>query len=301
MVAQLLETGAKVHAVVRDPSSAQATALKEKGVVLFQGTFEEPQIVFREAARGVTGLFLNLSVMEPGTAKAQAEAVIEATKAGASSTLTSIVLSSTYRTAEWAGDNTAPAATHPWLGAYYAAKAEVEAAVRGSGIQHYTILRPPVLNYDFLLPASATSHAFPALPRAATFVTSLDEGNTMPYLDEADVAKFAVAVFKDPPSFSGHEIELAADNLTAEQVRATLARVSGVPVKLHRRTEAEKEASKNTDFFQIFEKLANSHPRVVDIEALDKYRINLTTLEEYLEKHKEQLLGSLPPRALKAL
>lgn len=302
VVTHLLAAGAKVHAVVRDQSSPKATALQDRGVVLFEGTHEEPDTVFRAAAAGCTGVFLNPSVFEPGKAKAQAEAVIKACKAGAGETLTSIVLSSTSRTDVMSADLDTVAEVHPWLGHYYTAKAEVETAVRESGIRHYTILRPPVLAYDYLLPHSAQPHDFPQLPRSATLVTSLNDGETMPYLDEGDVGKVAVTALLNPEKFSGHEMELAADNLSSQEVRDILARVSGIDIKLHRRTPAEQEETKMTELFQAFERLANRRPRRVDVEALEKeYGIKLTRFEEYMERNKDKLIESLPPRSLAVL
>ena len=300
VVDHLLAAGAKIHAVVRDQSSPKAIALKEKGVVLFQGTHEEPDEPFRAAAAGCTGLFLNPSVFEPGKARAQGDAIINACKAGAGATLTGIVLSSTSRTEvkETVG---AAASVHPWLGGYYTAKLEVEAAVMESGIRDWTILRPPVLMHDLLMPHSATSHGTPQLPREGLYVTSLDKDLTMPYLDEEDVGRFAAAALLEPAKFSGRGIELGSDNLTPQEVCDIMGKVSGISVKTHKRTAAEMEVSKNTEFFQVFEKLANLLPRTIDVEALEKqYGIRQTRLVEYMEKHKELLLDSLPPRSLSA-
>lgn len=298
VVDYLLAAGATVHAVVRDPSSPKATALADKGVVLFKGTHEEPDTPFRAAAAGCTGIFFNPSVFQPGEAKKQAEGIIRACKAGAGSTLTSIVLSSTSRVAEMSGHLDVATAAHPFLGMYYAAKAEVEAAVRESGIQHYTILCPPVLAHDYLLPTSAGTHTFADLPRSGKLVTSLDDGVTMPVLDPDDVGKFGAAVLLDPEKFSGHEIDLASDNLTAPEVRDILARVSGVDIKLHKRTPKEVEESLGTAFFQGFERVSNARPKKTDVEALEtKYGIKVTRFEEYMEKNKEKLKDSLPPNS----
>ncbi|KAK5045850.1 hypothetical protein LTR84_008943 [Exophiala bonariae] len=301
LVDSLLAAGVKVHAVVRDLSSPKAKTLKDKGVLIWEGTHEEPD-AFRAAATGVSGFFLNLSAFEPGVAKKQAEGVIAAVKAGAGETLKSIVLSSTSRTADLSKDLATPSSIHPWLGGYYTAKAEVEAAVRESQIRHYTILRPPVLNYDLLLPHSAQAHGYPRLPTEGVLVTSLDEGLTMPYLDEVDVGKYAAAALLEPEKFSGHEFEIAGDNLSAQEVRDVLARVSGIDIKFHRRTPKEVEAAQNTEFFQVFEKLTNLRPHEVDVKALEeKYGIKVASLEDYMQRHKEKLLNSLPPRAAAAL
>ncbi|KEF55335.1 uncharacterized protein A1O9_08085 [Exophiala aquamarina CBS 119918] len=302
VVKYLLAAGVKVHAVVRDQTSPKAKALQDKGVVLFRGTHEEPETVFRAAAAGCTGVFLNPTVFEPGKAKEQAERIINACKAGAGETLTTIVLSSTSRVDEMSTNLALPSSVHPWLGQYYTAKAEVETAVRESQIPNFTILRPPVLAYDFLMPNSALSHGYPALPRLGTYVTSLDDSKTMPYLDEADVGKFAVAALLDPAKFSGHAFDMASDNLTAREVTDILTRVSGIDIKFHKRTSAELEETANTEFFQVFEKLTNKSPRHVNVEALEaKYGIKLTRFEDYLQANKDKLMDSLPPRSLPAV
>ncbi|RVX74967.1 hypothetical protein B0A52_01244 [Exophiala mesophila] len=298
VVDELLAAGAKVHATVRDLSAPKAKALASRGVVLFQGTHEEPEEVFKAAAKGCVGLFLNVSTFDPATAKKHAADIIKACKAGAGSTLTSIVLSSTLQVDELIAHADALVEIHPWIAQYYAAKAGVEAAVRESGIANYTILRPPVLHHDYVLPAAASSHAYYELVKSATLVTSIEDDKTLPYLDAGDVGKFAAAALLKPSEFSGHEIALGSENLTARDIAEIISRVSGIPIKLHRRTPEEKEASKNTEFFQGFEGIANRFPRKVDVSALEKkYGIKMTTFEEYMEKNKELLLDSLPPRS----
>ena len=302
VVTHLLAAGVTIHAVVRDPSSEKSKALASKGVVLFQGTHEEPDDVFRKAASGCTGLFLNPSVFQPGVAKTQAEAIIKACKAGGGDTLTSIVLSSTYRTAEMSADLSTASSISPFLGGYYTAKAEVEAAVRESGIKNTTILRPPVLMHDYLLPASASMGGFPDLPHSGELVTSLNDDLTMPYLDPEDIGRLTATALLEPGKFSGHQIELAAENLTPKEVRDTLAKASGIDIKFHKRTPEEVEAAKMTSMFQSFELLANARSRSVDVEALEgKYGIKLTRFAEYMEKNKNKLLDSLPPRSAAAM
>ena len=130
----------------------------------------------------------------------------------------------------------------------------------------------------------------------------MKEDETMPYLDEVDVGRVAAAVLLNPAKFSGHETELAADNLSSREVRDILARVSGIDIKLHKRTPAEEEETKMTEFFQVFERLANRLPRRVDVEALEKeYGIKLTRFVEYMERNKDKLMESLPPRSVAAL
>lgn len=97
VVDHLLAAGHKVRALVRDKSSSKAISLSDRGVTLFEGTHEQPSI-FTEASANCQGFFLNISVFEPGLARAQAQGIIDACK----STSLHIVLSSSMRTAEMA-------------------------------------------------------------------------------------------------------------------------------------------------------------------------------------------------------
>ncbi|ETN37993.1 uncharacterized protein HMPREF1541_07616 [Cyphellophora europaea CBS 101466] len=300
VVTSLLASGAKVHAVVRDPTSPASLALQQKGVTLFQGNFESPDPSFKLAAASCTGIFLNPSFFDPSVAQGQASAILAACRAGAGPGLmTTVVLSSTTRVQQWSDSNFRDTVTgiDPMLGYYYGAKAGVEAAVReAEGFKHYTILRPGVLHYDYMMPVSA--FAVPDLPRRAEIWHSLEDGAVMPHTDENDVGKYAAAALLEADRFSGEEFALASENLSAEDVASIMGRVSGVEVKVHKRTKEEvQQTMKSGTPTQKFELLQGKLPARVDTEAVQKkYGIKLATLEEYLTRNKEALLESLPPK-----
>jgi uncharacterized protein YbjT (DUF2867 family) len=300
VVKHLLAAGAKVHAVVRDPKSANAIALREKGVVLFQGEHEKPEPAFREAAAGCSGVFLNVSVFDPSIAKAHAAAILTACRVGGSDTMQTVVLSSTANVPEM-GKHLEPLATiHPFLPMYYKSKLAVEEAVAEAGYPHYTILRPGQLVHDFFLPTSALQ--LPQLPREAIFTTALDENTPMAYTDDEDVGKYAAAALLDPKKFSGHEFDLIGENLTSRQVRDILAKVSGLDIGSHTRTADEAKSVKPMVPTQLFHVAKNMFPFEPDVDALEKkYGIKLTRLEEALSRQKERLLESLPPKSVATL
>lgn len=166
-------------------------------------------------------------------------------------------------------------------------------AVREAGFPHYTILRPAVLMHDILLPFSAG--VFPGLAKTGVLVTSLEADVGIGYLDENDVGKVAAAALLDPAKFSGHEIDLAGETLTAQGLCDVLARVSGQKIQLRKRTAEQVEEDRQTAPFQKFELLQNSRPsRLESKEVETKYGIKLATVAEYLERKKEKLLDSLP-------
>jgi uncharacterized protein YbjT (DUF2867 family) len=307
VVRHLLAAGAKVHAVVRDASSAKAQKLKEQGVELFQGTHEEPDEVFREAAKGCSGLvsaaitpsqtkqaltaqyqFLNPSVFDPSIAKSYATAIINAIKAGAA--MTSIVLSSTLRV------NDAPSllpllpAIDPsgFLTAYYTAKHAVEEAVRESGVPNVTILRPGVLYHDYLPPWS--SYVFPELVSEGVLPTSLEEGAKIAHGSADDVGKFAAAALLDPGKYKGQEIDVVSENLTAEDAAAIMGEATGRKIAV--------KWSEPTGNMGLFHLLSNRQRKEVDVAALEeKWGVKLTRFGGFLEGNKDQLLKGLPKKS----
>lgn len=54
----LLAQGTIVHALVRNAQSHAARALKDRGAVLFQGSFDDVAVI-EKAMEGAQGLFLN--------------------------------------------------------------------------------------------------------------------------------------------------------------------------------------------------------------------------------------------------
>ncbi|KPI35086.1 uncharacterized protein AB675_1329 [Cyphellophora attinorum] len=286
VVKHLLAAGAAIHAVVRDVSSVKAQKLKEQGVALFQGTHEEPDEVFREAAMGCTGLFLNPSVFDPSIAKSHATAIINATKSGSSS-LTTIVLSSTLRANEMHTQLPLLTTIDPsgFLAAYYTAKHAVEEAVRKSGVPNITILRPGVLYHDYLPPWS--TYVFPELVSEGLLPTRLDEGIEIAHGSADDVGKFAAAALLDPGKFRGKEIDLVSESLTAEEAARVLGEVGGRSIAVKR--------GKATGNMGLFHLLSNKQRKEVDVEALEeKWGIGLVRFREFLEENRERLLKGLP-------
>jgi uncharacterized protein YbjT (DUF2867 family) len=89
---ELLSKGASVHALVRNPESAAASAIQRLGAKIFKGDFLDITTI-EKAAVGVTGIFLNpmMQLEPPDTQLQQAQNVIIA--AERSPTVKAIVVS----------------------------------------------------------------------------------------------------------------------------------------------------------------------------------------------------------------
>ncbi|RYP56364.1 hypothetical protein DL771_011920 [Monosporascus sp. 5C6A] len=278
----LLEAGAKVHALTRDPLAESARQLKDQGASIFKIRDFNDLEAIREAAKGCKGIFLNLW---PGPDEGDyARGIVETCKEAG----IEIVVASTAFLAgnpeKWGHE------MDPALLGYFTSKAAIEKAARDSGLK-YTILRPSFIHYNYIPPW--TSQVYPEFVETGEFMHACEEGTKMPHIDERGIGKFAASALLDPDRFGGEEIDLGFENLTAEEICAILSRVAGRDIKARRRTP-EEEAQKRTPF-QMSQILANRVDISIDGEALQrKYGIRLTPLEDYMQREKDRFLAGLP-------
>ncbi|CAG9995453.1 unnamed protein product [Clonostachys byssicola] len=288
-ITHLLAAGAKVHAVVRDPAKVTAKVLKEPGVTIFQGNTNNLEEITR-AAQGCKGAFLNTFPI-PGIETEQAKTVVEACKkVGAES----IVATTTFGTGHrhmWDDEVTKDIGLHT----YYASKASIEDAVRGSGLK-YTILRPAFIHFNYF--GASAEHNFPGISTTGELVHSYEEDARMPHTDASDIGKYAAAALQNPDKFNGKEIELSHEPLTVREARDIVARVSGREVRLRKRTPAEVEATKATEFAQRFHLFTNAKDFSAIFEKIGKvqeeFGIPFTPFEDALKREREELLATIP-------
>ncbi|KAI0406921.1 NmrA family protein [Xylaria palmicola] len=288
-IRHLLAAGAKVHALVRDPSKVLPEVLRSPGVTIFKGESVNFDDVF-QAAQGCAGVFLN-TVPIPELESKQARTIVEAARKAGVATVVASTAMCAGRRDMWDDDFTAGCG----LRGYYLSKAAVEDAVRGAGFAAWTILRPAYLHIDYQLPSA--HHNFPRLATHGELDHYFDDGARMGQTDTSDVGRFAAAALQDPARFGGHELEIAAESLTVEEIRDVLVRVSGRDVGVRRRTPEDGEPV----FGQLFQVWANKKDLgpiiAASKEAAVRFGIPLTSLEDALQREKGRLLECLPVKA----
>ncbi|CEJ82799.1 hypothetical protein VHEMI02847 [[Torrubiella] hemipterigena] len=282
VITHLLQAGAKVHAVVRDLTKAPVL-LHHPNITLFQGESKSFDDIYT-AAQGCKGAFLNTFPI-PGLEALQAQTIVAACeKAG----VESLVACTTYLTGQksrWDNED----AKKCLLEDYFTSKTQVEAAVRGSSIKAYTILRPAILFQDFYLPG-----AYGNYPRLAEGVLdhAFNDGIKGPFTDAHDVGAYASAALLDPARFHQQEIDLASQALTIAEAHKLLEKASGQNIKLHRRTAEEEEDGVAAIFGQRFQLWSNVETFDIDSTAektANKYGVQFTTLEAALQRDRERL------------
>lgn len=285
-ITHLLEAGASVHAVVRNPRKLPPV-LERSGVTVFKGESDDPDAIF-QAAQGCTGVFLNTYAI-PGLETRQAQSVVDACKkAGVETIVLSTVLHAGNKSM-WDDKVTEECG----LREYYASKSAVEDIVRGAGFTAYTILRPAFIHINYLLPSVHVN--YPALPNSGELDHVFNGGTKLLHTDANDVGKYAGAALRDPAKFGGKEIELGYENITIDETRDILAKVSGRDVQTRRRTPEEMETLVPGQRFQLWANSKDMSPVADAARSVQaKFGIRFTSLEEALRRDRDQLLECLP-------
>ncbi|OHE99698.1 NmrA-like family protein [Colletotrichum orchidophilum] len=289
VISHLLQTGAKIHAVVRDLQKVPSS-LQHPSITLFQGESKNLDDIL-PAAQGCKGAFLN-TFPYPGLEVLQSKTMVEACqKAGVEIVVTATTHGTGNKTF-WDDDIIKEIQLHQ----YFSSKAEVEEIVRAGGFKSYTILRPAVLHFDFFVPGVYGN--FPRLPTDGEIDDILVDGARVPYTDANDVGKYAAAALQNPTKFNGQEINMGNEVLTMEEVRDILVKVSGRKVGVTKRTPEELEKLGISVFGQKFHLMSNvkdlSWTTQSSKDVGEKFGMPLGSIEEALQRDKALLLQCLP-------
>ena len=284
----LLAKGFNVHALVRDPSSEKAAKLKDLGAAIFKGGFDDTDVI-KAAMSGVSGVFLNPfpTPMDPDLQVRQAKNIIGVAVAEKCHLYLSSAVFTSHKE-KWQGSG-----PKDFLYLYYSRKFAIEAEVRAAPLKSFTIIRPPYLMHNYLVPFS--NFHFPELPSKGILKHMYEEGRTFAHLDSADVGSIAAAVLLNPEKYDKLELDIGAQNLNVEAAARIINKVSG-----RDDIKAEKVVIENFDTQTktglTWHYFANAQDVALDnrdeVEKL--FGIRLTSFDEYLDREKELLKSSLP-------
>ncbi|WP_432854984.1 NmrA/HSCARG family protein [Amycolatopsis sp. CA-161197] len=241
VTAALLDRGAEVRALVRDPGSPGAQALRGRGVEVVSGLLEDADSL-TGAMRGVMGVFALTTPFESGPAAevAQGRAILAAVR---DADVPHLVFSSV------AGAGQRTGVPH------FDSKAIVESEVRTSRVP-YTILGP---TYFF-------DNALGDQERilAGSLDLPLPSDRPLQQLARSDHGAFAAEVLVHPEKYVGRRIELASDAPTPMEMARSLSDAVGLEVRHNR---FPLETISNPDMHAMWEFL-NGPGYQVDITAL---------------------------------
>lgn len=163
-------------------------------------------------------------------------------------------------------------------------KKSIERAVQDAGFEHYTLLRPTFFMANFLEPKVAPRYA--EIRDRRSWTTSMAPDTQLPIVDHVDIARFAVAAFRDPAGdmFDGRAVGVASDQMRVQEMLDLLAGAAGLPegsIRACFMTDEEIEAQDNMSGFSTSHRALRTASKYVDLEAL-RAIVPLTSFKDFL-------------------
>lgn len=266
----LVQANWQVRALVRDPTSPKAMALRDIGIELVAGSLTDTAVI-RAAMRNAYGVF---SVL-PGKL-AQGEEV-RLGKLIADLAVESGVAHLLYSSGASAGDQLTGVER-------FDAKPMIEAHIRSLPIVA-TIIRPVIF--------------MEMLPRRGF---GLDEGRysfflepeqSMQLISVRDIGKFAAAIFNDQKRFGGERMTIASDTITGRDLQAIFSEAAGYPIAYARFSSAFLAA--NTDLDHMAASLIDGPlSKQVDLDLMRNINPELSSFGSWLAADgREAFLAAL--------
>jgi uncharacterized protein YbjT (DUF2867 family) len=262
VVRHMLAKGWKLRALTRDPASAAAKALIDRGVEVMRGDLEDPASL-EKAARDVHGIYSVQDFWAVG-AKREVRQGKNLADAAKKAGVAHFVFSSVGGAERSSGID------------HWESKWEVEKHIRGLGLPA-TMLRPAAFMENYYIDQVEIG---------------LQKGKLMdpiradkPYQTIAtdDIGAFVALAFERPKDFIGSELEIAGSELTNPEAAQIFGRVLGKPVKFKKLPMPMVRLVLGKEFYQMFRWFNDSGFKANIPELRRKYpEVRLQTLEEWL-------------------
>lgn len=175
-----------------------------------------------------------------------------------------------------------------WEPLYWNNKSAVNDMVKARGFRHWTILEPAMIMEDLVPPM--VESMYPSLRERGRFETAIEADSGMDWIAAKDIGAFAAAAFADPERFHGHEIDLAAETFTMPDVAAKIAAATGKPVTTITLSKEEALAQPYGELGYQHESWNNVEGYKVDLDAVRRWGVPLTTLDEFIEQNRDKFV-----------
>jgi uncharacterized protein YbjT (DUF2867 family) len=264
---ELLARDWAVHALVRDPSTPAARALRQAGAELVIADLDDPSSL-RAAMNAVHGVFLVLTMMTgprvtlTGVATEQRRGKMVADIAKETG-INHLVYSSS-----------SGADLHTNI-PHVESKGRIEQHIRALDLPA-TILRPAFFMENF---ASLTR---PVLSDGELVVSlALRPSTRLPLIAIRDIGAFAAIAFDQPERFLGHNLDIAGDDLTCEAIARTFGHAGNGPARFQQ-IPIEQLRAFDQEVAKMFHWLDHRTPNAPDLTTLRDHHPGLMTLRTWL-------------------
>ncbi|CAI6227286.1 unnamed protein product [Periconia digitata] len=287
---RLRELGWNVRATTRDTTSPAAVALKDIGVQLKKGDWDDVAVL-KESIEGCDKLFLCLlpNWDDPSQERRQCNSILDIAKeAGVEHVISSTTLGVALL------DANVPVYPGSFMEKHMINKKAVEQAVEDRGFPYQTFLRPTFFMANFFEPKV---QRYSEIRDERRWTTAMTAQTQLPILDHLDIGKIAAVAFQNPERFHGRKLGLASDQMGVQQMLDMIAEAAGQPGTMEALflTEEETENQAAMTAFKATHKILRHADEYVDLEEL-KAIAPLTSFKEYLEREKESVKRTYPPR-----
>lgn len=250
----------RVRALVRDPNKPASQALRQAGVELVEGDFDDRASLDR-ALQGACGVF-SVQDFQDGmeTEIRQGKTVVDAAKAAG-------IEHFVYSSVGSAERNTGIP--------HFDSKFQVEKYLRSSGLP-YTILRPVFFYYNYNGMRSMIENG--TLPQPLSAETKLQQ------LSEEDYGEMVAEVFDRPAAFLNCAKEVASVEMTMPEIAAAFSRVLGKTVNYQQipfEAFEQQAGAEVTIMYRWFENVGYA----ANLAELKGDFPKLTDFEAYLREH----------------
>ncbi len=263
----LASNGVKVKALVRDPSSAKAEALKNSGVELVKGDLDDPSS-YTHHLDGIDGVFGVLSF------PLAFEKEVNQGKALANAARDKNVKHFIYSSVAYSDQKTGIP--------HFESKYLIEKNLIGTGIP-YTILRPVSFYENFQYPDVKKRIL------KGKFVAPLDKNTVQQIISAEDVGKVAAHIFLNPDAYKNRTINLAAETMDQGQMASAFSDVLGFNVKHQKLPGLITRLLMGKNLHTMF-KYVNDHGGLFapDFEAVNKELPAMVSLKEWIRTRFNQ-------------
>ena len=227
----LLANGHQVRALTRNPASPAATTLRELGAEVVAGSFGDRASLVAAGRDMDTAFAMSTPfVAGPHAEHMESLALIEALKAAE---VGRIVYSSVSDADRKTGIP------------HFDSKVPAEEALQASGTA-WSIVAPAFFMEN------VTGPWYRAALQAGSWSMPMPADRKLQMVATADLAKFTALVIEQPERFNGRRINLASDEVSPNDMTATIARVTGRPLAYHAISPAAVR-EQNADVATMFE------------------------------------------------
>jgi uncharacterized protein YbjT (DUF2867 family) len=264
VIRHLLDRGAELRALTRDPETPRARAMAARGVETVKGDMDDVDSL----KRAMAGAYGAYSVQDFWTVGARREV-----QQGRNVADAALAVGIEHLVFSSVGGAERNARIDHWD-----SKWEIEQHIRKLGLPA-TMIRPASFMENYYIPAVEKGLL------KGRLIDPVKADKLYQTIATDDIGKFVALAFERAEKFIGTELEIAGSELTNHQAAEVFARVLGRPVRFRRLPMPIVRLALGKEFFQMF-RWFNDSGYQADVEGLRTRHpeLGLRTLEDWLRE-----------------